>query len=311
MSDQHLRRPRRARCGELYGCASVGGAFTGFVLDLRNDAGAARRGDRRRQRIPRSWYGDDGTRCIGEPAHDAPPNGDLIRATPLCCADQWRLGIGTEIVAGAAGHRRATVLGTHSFGKGRCGASFRSRAARRPTTRLLPRRRANRSGTRHHRRWCCPEGPGRQRGRDLESDLFAVEGDRHPGAAQPCRSEARPGPAATGDADHPANSRSSVPHRMPSHAATPGSVPIRPPRGSEGYGTRSYPVVAAAIAWVIAWHTCCRLSPSGSPAISPCSKRQFGDGARGLFRCRPSDPICHFIRHGRRIRHRRRSSSTN
>ena len=100
----------------------AGGRFAGLVLDLRNDAGGLLdasvevAGD----------FLDSGTvvstrgRDPGENrVYDASPNGDLIRGTPLVVLINGASASASEIVAGALqDNRRATILGTHSFGKG-------------------------------------------------------------------------------------------------------------------------------------------------------------------------------------------------
>jgi carboxyl-terminal processing protease len=98
------------------------GRLSGFVLDLRNDAGGLLdasvevAGD----------FLDSGTvvstrgREPGENrVYDAPPNGDLIRGTPVVVLINGASASASEIVAGALqDNKRATILGTHSFGKG-------------------------------------------------------------------------------------------------------------------------------------------------------------------------------------------------
>jgi carboxyl-terminal processing protease len=100
----------------------AGGRFAGFVLDLRNDAGGLLdsavdvAGD----------FLDAGTVVSTrgrEPdenrIYDAPSHGDLIRGTPMVVLINGASASAAEIVAGALqDHRRATLLGTRSFGKG-------------------------------------------------------------------------------------------------------------------------------------------------------------------------------------------------
>ena len=100
----------------------AGGGFSGFVLDLRNDAG----GLLDAAIDVASEFLDSGTVVTtrGRDAsenriYDAPPNGDLIRGTPMVVLVNGASASAAEIVAGALqDNRRATVLGTHSFGKG-------------------------------------------------------------------------------------------------------------------------------------------------------------------------------------------------
>ena len=100
----------------------AGGRLSGLVLDLRNDAGGLLdasvevAGD----------FLDSGTVVSTrgrEPSenrvYDAPPKGDLIRATPMVVLINGASASAAEIVAGALqDNRRAMILGTHSFGKG-------------------------------------------------------------------------------------------------------------------------------------------------------------------------------------------------
>jgi carboxyl-terminal processing protease len=100
----------------------AGGSFAGFVLDLRNDAG----GLLDSAVEVTSAFLDSGTVVMTrgrEPdenrEYDAPPNGDLIRGTRLVVLINGASASASEIVAGALqDNRRATILGTHSFGKG-------------------------------------------------------------------------------------------------------------------------------------------------------------------------------------------------
>jgi carboxyl-terminal processing protease len=98
------------------------GALSGFVLDLRNDAGGLLdaavevAGD----------FLDGGTvvttrgrQADEDRVYDAPTDGDLIRGTPMVVLINGASASASEIVAGALqDHRRATVMGTRSFGKG-------------------------------------------------------------------------------------------------------------------------------------------------------------------------------------------------
>jgi carboxyl-terminal processing protease len=100
----------------------AGGQLSGLVLDLRNDAGGLLdaavevAGD----------FLDSGTivttrgrESDENRVYDAPPNGDLIRRVPMVVLINGASASASEIVAGALqDNRRATILGTHSFGKG-------------------------------------------------------------------------------------------------------------------------------------------------------------------------------------------------
>jgi carboxyl-terminal processing protease len=98
------------------------GSFGGFVLDLRNDAG----GLLDAAVDVASDFLDSGTvvttrgrESDENRVYDAPPNGDLIRGTPIVVLINGSSASASEIVAGALqDNRRATILGTHSFGKG-------------------------------------------------------------------------------------------------------------------------------------------------------------------------------------------------
>jgi carboxyl-terminal processing protease len=100
----------------------AGGRLAGLALDLRNDAG----GLLDAAVEVTSDFLDSGTvvttrgRESGENrVYDAPPNGDLVRGTPVVVLINGASASASEIVAGALqDNRRATILGTHSFGKG-------------------------------------------------------------------------------------------------------------------------------------------------------------------------------------------------
>ena len=100
----------------------AGGHLAGFVLDLRNDAGGLLdaavevAGD----------FLDSGTvvttrgrKSSEDRVYDATPNGDLVRGTPIVVLINGASASASEIVAGALqDDKRATIFGTHSFGKG-------------------------------------------------------------------------------------------------------------------------------------------------------------------------------------------------
>jgi carboxyl-terminal processing protease len=100
----------------------AGGRLAGFVLDLRNDAGGLLDSA---VEVASSFL-DAGTivttrgrETEENRVYDAPPNGDLIRGTPMVVLINGASASASEIVAGALqDNRRATILGTHSFGKG-------------------------------------------------------------------------------------------------------------------------------------------------------------------------------------------------
>jgi carboxyl-terminal processing protease len=96
--------------------------LTGLVLDLRNNAGglldsgidvAADFLDGGTVVTTRGRDPDENH------IYDAPPNGDLIRGTPMVVLINGASASAAEIVAGALqDDRRATLMGTRSFGKG-------------------------------------------------------------------------------------------------------------------------------------------------------------------------------------------------
>ena len=100
----------------------AGGNFSGFILDLRNDAGglldaavesAADFLDSGTVVTTRGRDPDENR------VYDAPPNGDLIRNVPLVVLINGASASASEIVAGALqDDHRAAILGTRSFGKG-------------------------------------------------------------------------------------------------------------------------------------------------------------------------------------------------
>jgi carboxyl-terminal processing protease len=100
----------------------AGGRLSGFVLDLRNDAGGLLDAS---VEVAADFL-DSGTVVSTrgrEPSenrvYDAQPNGDLLRGTPMAVLINGASASASEIVAGALqDNHRATILGTHSFGKG-------------------------------------------------------------------------------------------------------------------------------------------------------------------------------------------------
>ena len=100
----------------------AGGALAGLVLDLRNDAGGLLDSA---VEVAGSFL-DAGTivttrgrETDENRVYDAPPNGDLARGTPMVVLINGASASASEIVAGALqDNRRATIIGTHSFGKG-------------------------------------------------------------------------------------------------------------------------------------------------------------------------------------------------
>jgi carboxyl-terminal processing protease len=100
----------------------AGGRLAGFVLDLRNDAGGLLDAaievssdflDRGTVVTTRGRKADENR------VYDAPRNGDLIRGTPMMVLINGASASASEIVAGALqDNRRATIIGTRSFGKG-------------------------------------------------------------------------------------------------------------------------------------------------------------------------------------------------
>lgn len=100
----------------------AGGKLNGFVLDLRNDAGGLL--DAAVEAA--ADFLDSGTVVTTRGRdpdenriYEAAPNGDLIRGTPMVVLINGASASASEIVAGALqDNRRATLMGTHSFGKG-------------------------------------------------------------------------------------------------------------------------------------------------------------------------------------------------
>ena len=100
----------------------AGGRLAGLVLDLRNDAGGLLDAS---IEIAGNFL-DSGTivstrgrRPDENRVFEATPNGDLVRGVPIVVLINGASASAAEIVAGALqDNRRATVLGTRSFGKG-------------------------------------------------------------------------------------------------------------------------------------------------------------------------------------------------
>jgi carboxyl-terminal processing protease len=100
----------------------AGGGFTGFVLDLRNDAGGLLDAA---VEVAADFL-DSGTVVTTKGrdpdenrVYEAPPNGDLVRGVPMVVLVNGASASASEIVAGALqDNHRASVMGTRSFGKG-------------------------------------------------------------------------------------------------------------------------------------------------------------------------------------------------
>ncbi len=118
--DENTATELRAAIAKLR--QEAGGNFSGFVLDLRNDAGglldaaveaAADFLDSGTVVTTRGRDPDENR------VYEAPPNGDLIRGVPMVVLINGASASASEIVAGALQDaHRAAVLGTRSFGKG-------------------------------------------------------------------------------------------------------------------------------------------------------------------------------------------------
>jgi carboxyl-terminal processing protease len=195
----------------------AGGSFAGFILDLRNDAGGLLDAavdvssdflDRGTVVTTRGREADENR------VYDATPNGDLIRGTRLVVLINGASASASEIVAGALqDNRRATVLGTRSFGKGSVQSiiPLEGRGALRLTTALY----YTPSGRSIQGQGITPDRvvalPKDQQVANAvvtyESDLFGAL--KAPSALTP---EGAPAPApatgkrlVTGEADHPIN----------------------------------------------------------------------------------------------------------
>jgi carboxyl-terminal processing protease len=100
----------------------AGGNYSGFILDLRNDAGGLL--DAAVETA--ADFLDAGTVVTTKGrdpdenrVYEASPNGDLIRGVPMVVLINGASASASEIVAGALqDDHRAAVLGTRSFGKG-------------------------------------------------------------------------------------------------------------------------------------------------------------------------------------------------
>jgi len=100
----------------------AGGSLSGFVLDLRNDAGGLLDAA---VEVAADFL-DSGTVVTTKGrdpdenrVYDASPNGDLIRGVPMVVLINGASASASEIVAGALqDDHRAVIMGTRSFGKG-------------------------------------------------------------------------------------------------------------------------------------------------------------------------------------------------
>jgi carboxyl-terminal processing protease len=102
--------------------ARAQGRLNGFVLDLRNDPGGLLdaaidiAGDFLDGGVVVTTRGRNNA---DDQVYRAPASGDLLRGTPMVVLINSASASAAEIVAGALqDHRRATVMGTRSFGKG-------------------------------------------------------------------------------------------------------------------------------------------------------------------------------------------------
>jgi carboxyl-terminal processing protease len=100
----------------------AGGSLAGFVLDLRNDAGGLLdsaidvAGEFLDSGVVVSTRGRDPDE---NRVFNAAPHGDILRGVPVVVLINGASASASEIVAGALqDNRRATVMGTRSFGKG-------------------------------------------------------------------------------------------------------------------------------------------------------------------------------------------------
>jgi carboxyl-terminal processing protease len=118
----------------------AGGHLNGLVLDLRNDPGGLLD-----SAVEVAGNLIDGGTVVtvrgrergGIQVYTAPAHGDLIRGTPMVVLINSASASASEIVAGTLqDHRRATVMGTSSFGKGSVQSIFplNGRGALRLTT---------------------------------------------------------------------------------------------------------------------------------------------------------------------------------
>jgi carboxyl-terminal processing protease len=193
----------------------AGGSLSGFVLDLRNDAGGLLDAavdvagdflDRGTVVTTRGREADENR------VYDANPNGDLIRGTPMVVLINGASASASEIVAGALqDNRRATVIGTRSFGKGSVQSiiPLEGRGALRLTTALY----YTPSGRSIQGQGITPDRvvtlPKDQQVANAvvtyESDLFGAL--KAPGAIGQKGATPRPARsrAVTGEADHPIN----------------------------------------------------------------------------------------------------------
>ena len=193
----------------------AGGSYAGFVLDLRNDAGGLLDSavditsdflDRGTVVTTRGREADENR------VYDATPNGDLIRGTSLVVLINGASASASEIVAGALqDNRRATILGTRSFGKGSVQSiiPLEGRGALRLTTALY----YTPSGRSIQGQGITPDRvvtlPKEQQVANAvvtyESDLFGAL--KAPSALTPQSAPSRPAAkrSVTGEADHPIN----------------------------------------------------------------------------------------------------------
>jgi carboxyl-terminal processing protease len=125
-SDRGLSALASAVCADHLRAAD--GKLKGFIIDLRNNPGGLL--DQAVSVSDAFLEKGENVSTRGRTAEETQRfnarAGDLIKNRPVIVLINGGSASASEIVAGALqDHRRATVIGTRSFGKGRCRPSFR------------------------------------------------------------------------------------------------------------------------------------------------------------------------------------------